>query len=691
MDKWARRAFIVLLALLFIVGASSSQEGGGAVDSRYVGSIPAPEFPTGLDWLNVPNPLTLDGLRGKIVILDFWTYGCINCIHMIPVLEQLEEKYAEEIVVIGVHSAKFENEGQTENLRQIVQRYDLRHPIINDNQFVVWRRYGANAWPSFVVIDPRGNVVAVQAGEIPFDAFDQYIGAMVQYYDQLGLGDIDRTPLEIALEGAGNPGTPLLFPGKVTTDPIGRRLFIADSNHHRIVVADLQTYEVLDVIGMGRRGFADGGYEMAQFNKPQGMAIAGDTLYVADTNNHAIRKVDLIAKEVTTLAGTGTQGRGGTPPGTVLLDPLSTDLRSPWDVAMGADDILHIAMAGTHQLWAMNLRDNTLYPTVGNGRESLINRTLADSELAQPSGLYYQDGLLYFADSESSSIRVADFNNDVVRTLAGPEIGVGDATERNILFLFDDIDGPVGLSRLQHPLDVVGTPDGQLYVADTYNSKIKVIDLANNNITTAYGLGGTGGYRDGEANVASFDEPGGLDYAEGKLYVADTNNHVIRVIDLASETVSTVQFPNVERLLLASNPVNVIGGNRAQDEVIDLGEKTLNGEDSALVLVIELPQGYKINSLIESTLTLSEDSVVQLADGQRNAAIKGATNTLPLAIPDSDGGALRAELTLFYCLEGDEGLCFIDEVTYIARIRIAADGEKRLELQRVIKPPTLTQ
>ncbi len=689
MKSGIRAVLVVLLALLLISGAVLSQEGGEGVDSRYVGSIPAPEFPSGLDWLNVPQPLTIDGLRGKIIILDFWTYGCINCIHMIPILERLEEKYAQEIVVIGVHSAKFENEGQTENLRQIVQRYDLRHPVINDNQFIVWRRYGANAWPSFVVIDPRGNVVAVQAGEIPFEAFDQYIGAMVQYYDQLGQGDIDRTPLEVALEGAGNPGTPLLFPGKVTTDPIGRRLFIADSNHHRIVVADLQTYEVLDVIGSGRRGFADGGYDVAQFNKPQGMAVSGDTLYVADTNNHAIRKVDLATKQVTTIAGTGQQGRSGVAPGSIFPNPRAVDLRSPWDVALGDGDNLHIAMAGTHQLWALNLRDDTLYPTVGNGRESLINRRLADSELAQPSGLYYQDGLLYFADSESSSIRVADFNNDAVRTLAGPEIGVGDATERNILFLFDDIDGPLGVSRLQHPLDVVGTSDGKLYVADTYNSKIKAIDTTTNTISTVFGQGGDGGYRDGTADVAAFDEPGGLDYADGKLYVADTNNHVIRVIDLATNTVSTVQFPNVERLLLASNTVHVVGGNSAQDEVIDLGELSLISGDSALVLVVELPQGYKINTLIESKLALGDDSIVQLADGQSEAVIRVANETIPVRLSDASGGPLRAELTLFYCLEGDEGLCFIDEVTYIAQITVTAGGAETIQLRRTIVPPAL--
>ena len=244
------------------------------MESRYAGrpDLPAPEFPTGLDWINVPAPLTMAALRGKIVILDFWTYGCINCIHMIPTLQRLEAKYGDALVIIGVHSAKFANEGSTTSIRQIVQRYGLEHPVINDSDFRVWQAYGINAWPTFVVIDPRGNVLALQAGEIPFEAFDRLLSGMVDYFDSTG--ELDRTPLELALEGAGQPAGLLAFPGKVLADEAGGRLFIADSNHNRIVVADLDTYEVLDVIGSGAAGLTDGAYDAASFDKPQGMATA---------------------------------------------------------------------------------------------------------------------------------------------------------------------------------------------------------------------------------------------------------------------------------------------------------------------------------------------------------------------------------------------------------------------------------
>src|SRR5512134_146705 len=205
-------ALLLILSFAFVVSAQDA-------DTRYVGSVPAPEFPSDLDWINSENPLTLAGLRGKIVLLDFWTYGCINCIHMIPVLEQLESQYGDALAVIGVHSAKFANEGQTDNIRQIVERYGLAHPVINDHEFVVWnayQQYGVTGWPSFVVIDPRGNLFAAQSGEIPFEAFDRVIGGMIGYFDSLG--EINRDPIPTVLEGAFTPATALSFPGKVTVD-----------------------------------------------------------------------------------------------------------------------------------------------------------------------------------------------------------------------------------------------------------------------------------------------------------------------------------------------------------------------------------------------------------------------------------------------------------------------------------------
>src|SRR5689334_1823070 len=247
----------------------------------------APAFPTGVDWLNIGAPLTIEQLKGKVVLLDFWTYGCINCMHMMPVLKNLEDKYGNALAIISVHSAKFANEGDTSNIRQVIERYGLTHPVINDNKFAVWNAYadyGVGAWPTFVLIDPRGNILAVQPGEVAQADFERVIGGMIAQFDKLG--EINRDPLPIKLEADAQPPAVLSFPGKVTVDAAGKRLFIADSSHNRLVIADLNTYSVLDVIGTGTGGLKDGSYSEATFNKPQGMALKGDILYVADTDNH---------------------------------------------------------------------------------------------------------------------------------------------------------------------------------------------------------------------------------------------------------------------------------------------------------------------------------------------------------------------------------------------------------------------
>jgi thiol-disulfide isomerase/thioredoxin len=678
-----KKLFIFVLMLLLLPTLALAQEatptpGETPMDSPFAGraDLPAPEFPLAIEWLNVAEPLTMQALRGKIVLLDFWTYGCINCIHMIPVLEQLEEKYPDELVIIGVHSAKFANEGQTESLRQIVQRYELAHPVINDSDFLVWRSYGARAWPTFVVIDPRGNVLAMQAGEIPFEAFDRIISGMVTYFDSTG--ELDRDPIPLALEGEGVPPGLLAFPGKVMVDAEGGRLFIADTNHHRIVITSLESYEVLDVIGTGARGADDGAFDAATFNKPHGMALREDTLYVADTENHLIRAVDLASQTVSTVAGTGEQSRQFYPAGEVGA-ALETAISSPWDVALGDDNRLYIAMAGPHQLWDLALDTGILSVTVGSGREGLVNASLEMSELAQPSGLYYRDGQLYFADSESSTVRVADMTTGTVSTISG--------TSENNLFDFGDVDGESGVSRLQHPLAVVGAEEGVVYIADTYNSRIKRVDLATNTTTTAFGLGSPGGYRDGSAEEAEFDEPGGLAYHEGTLFVADTNNHAIRAIDLEAGTVETVTFPNPEALQIADQ-ITVIGGNSAADETLVLDDQTVAPGDGEIVLRIMLPEGYKLNPDAPSRLEWNNSAeAVEIAETVRAQAIESLEVRVPVTLSEGED-VLFGVAEVYYCEAERESLCFIDRINFEAPVTVsssAAGGE--ILVERTINPP----
>ena len=307
-------------------------------------------------------------------------------------------------------------------------------------------------------------------------------------------------------------------------DEAGNRLFIADSNHNRIVVATLDG-TVTNVIGSGQEGLADGDFDSAQFNHPQGMAVAGEVLYVADTENHALRKVDLSAGSVITLAGNGNQGtrRSGQAPG------QTAELNSPWDLVFH-DDSIYIAMAGCHQLWVMDLQTGMVGPHAGTGAESISDGALAEATLAQPSGIATDGNRLYFADSETSAIRSAELDpKGRVRTI----VGLG-------LFEFGDRDGEGHLVRLQHPLGIT-MRDGALYIADSYNHKIKVIMPVPRSSTTLLGTG-SAGYVDGGAEEAALSEPAGVSIAGGRMYIADTNNHAIRVADMTTWEVSTLDI-----------------------------------------------------------------------------------------------------------------------------------------------------
>lgn len=470
------------------------------------GPIRAPGLEGAVDWLNVGAPITIDQLRGKVVILDFWTYGCVNCMHVLRDLKTLEQRFPEELVVIGVHSAKFANEKSTANLRRILVRYEIEHPVANDANLEIWRRYGAQAWPTRVIIDPAGNLVGTAMGEGNLEGFVNAIRTVVRVFNERG--EINRAPLPLQLERLRHDDQPLLYPGKVLADERSGRLFIADSNHNRIIVSSLDG-KLIEVIGSGLQGDNDGIFSQARFYRPQGLALDGDQLYVADTENHQIRVVDFLARAVHTLAGTGKQAAWGGEGG----DALRIDLNSPWDLAL-KPGILIVAMAGPHQVWVIDLLHDRAYPYAGTGEEARRDGAVNTATFAQPSGLTVDGNTLYVADAESNTIRAVQLPPiNTVTTIAG-----GD------LFEFGDQDGKGDAVRLQHPLGVAAR-NGRVFIADTYNHKIKALDPATGEVTML---------------ASGFDEPGGLSIAGNTLFVADTNNHAIRTVDLSSGKVGTL-------------------------------------------------------------------------------------------------------------------------------------------------------
>ena len=486
------------------------------------GAVRAPEFRSVDAWLNSDQPISLKELRGQVVLLDFWTYCCINCMHVLPDLAYLEDKYADEpFVVIGVHSGKFDQEKDPAHIREAILRHNIRHPVAVDSDYQIWQSYGVNAWPTLVLIDPEGYVVGQVSGEGHREVLDEAIGKLLT--EHRAAGTLAAAPQRFRAEREAFTSSVLEYPGKVRVDAARRRLIISDTNHHRLLVADLDG-QVQHVIGSGEPGLRDGSFAEARFHQPQGVAVSedGQTLYVADTENHALRAIDIARQTVVTIAGTGTQGYNYRSAG----PGREVDLSSPWALAR-AGHALYIAMAGTHQIWTYDLDTQRVAPYAGTGREAAIDGPADAAGFAQPSGLATDGQRLYVADSEVSSIRVLDLAGaGQTRTLAGS----------GELFEFGVRDGVGKLARFQHPLGVALSGD-RLFVADTFNHLVREIDVRSGAVRT---LLGTGKAELGTEEHIGLFEPGGLDVAGDTLYIADTNHHRILAVDLATKHAKVV-------------------------------------------------------------------------------------------------------------------------------------------------------
>lgn len=642
-----------------------------------------PELQAQGEWLNTAGTINLKDLRGKFVVLDFWTYCCINCIHILPELKKLEQAYPNNVVVIGIHSAKFATERDPENVREAILRHNIEHPVFVDPTMAVWRKWNISMWPTIILVDPEGHWIAKHEGEIKFEAFDEVLKRAIPNFRRQGL--LDETPLRFALERDREPPTPLRFPGKVLADAASNRLFIADSAHHRLVVSDLEG-TLIDVIGTGSLGRQDGAFDEATFSHPQGMALHEGILYVADTENHLIRQVDLKARQVSTIAGTGQQARR--PLARAVARATGTQLASPWALLVDRNQ-LYIAMAGTHQIWRMRLPNGGIDVHAGSGVEDILDGPLAPrisyepgiSAFAQPSGLASDGEWLYVADSEGSSIRAVPFDP---RSTVTTVLGTSKQSEAR-LFTYGDRDGPVGSALLQHAV-CVAHQDGRLFIADTYNNKVKELDLARKTIATIAGQSGQGD------SPSQFNEPMGLSVAGNQLYVADTNNHLIRVIELKdSYRVRTLTIDGLN----PPAPRPASGPRIPPADASRTFEPTeVKPTDSSIdmVLNLELPAGYKLNA------NAPFGYFVQLANDERlfDPAVTGKRHAvenpedririeLPL-IAESGKERIRVTLTYFYCREGSEGICKVGTVNWTGQIVVSPDASlDQLVLEHIVE------
>ena len=451
--------------------------------------------------------MTLAELRGKIVLLDFWTFCCINCLHVLDELRELEEKHRDTLVIVGVHSPKFVHEAEHQAVVDAVDRYDVRHPVLDDPELATWKQYAVRAWPTLVVIDPEGYVVAQHAGEGHAHAIASLVTELEAEHAAKGTlrrGDSPYVP------PVAEPGV-LRFPGKAVRLPSGGYL-VADSGHHSLVELAEDGETPVRRIGSGDRGFADGPAGDARFSEPQGLALLPDGgIVVADTVNHALRRVDPATWEVTTLAGTGRQWWQNSPtsgPG------REVDLSSPWDVAW-FDDRVWVAMAGTHQLWTYAPAAGTVAVAAGTTNEGLVDGPAAEAWFAQPSGLAATADRLWVADSETSSLRHVSRETDGSYTVS-TAVGTG-------LFDFGHRDGEAAQALLQHPLGVTALPDGSVAVADTYNHALRRFDPATGEVTTL---------------ATDLREPSGALVVDGDIVVVESARHRLTRLRLPEEALA---------------------------------------------------------------------------------------------------------------------------------------------------------
>lgn len=610
----------------------------------------APEFPKEFAWVNSDRNLLLrEDLKGNVVVLDFWTYCCINCMHVLPDLEYLEQKYTGlPVVVVGVHSAKFDNESDARNIETACARYDIAHPVIVDEAHRIWSEYGVRAWPTLAVIDPEGRVVGMLSGEGNRAALDAIIYTLLE--EGRTRGTLAVAPPAISRTGRVPAASGLAFPGKVLAEPSGKFVFISDSNHDRVIIAD-SSGQVLAVAGTGKKGARDGSFREAQFDNPQGLAFDSEKnlLFAADTDNHLIRRLDLTRGTVETITGTGEQvydrvgGHAGTRQG----------LNSPWDLALAADT-LYVAMAGMHQLWTLDLNTLVARAWVGSGHEDIRDGDGDRAALAQPSGLAIRGDWLYFADSEVSAVRKVNLRTREVKTLVGSG-----------LFDFGDRDSRLARALLQHPLGVAIHGEDVL-VADTYNHKIKRIRESEGTIATISG-------------ELSLYEPGGISVRGSTLYIADTNHDRVMEFDLASGEWREFTLRGLREI----ESVSVTDSVPVRDVAVQ------PGGELRLELAALFSDGIHLNAEAPVHYSLRD------AGNPLAPAIRGSVSppSLPvsLIVPAKKiktGEIYDAQLDLAYCTTEDQSVCVPVTLRWRLRVSGNAQADGIVRLAQPVRPVT---
>ncbi|PJJ47852.1 thiol-disulfide isomerase/thioredoxin [Mumia flava] len=587
--------------------------------------VRAPEL-VGRGWLNTGGAAyDIADLRGRFVLLDFWTFCCINCLHVLDEMRPLEEKYADALVVVGVHSPKFEHEADPDALLAAVERYGVHHPVLDDPELVTWQAYTARAWPTLVLVDPEGYVVAQYAGEGHVHAIDALLEELVPHYEERGTLTRGASPYVPPVEEPGD----LRFPASAVRLPEGSVL-VADAGHGELVELDADGSTVQRRYG--------------GFREPNGLLLLPDEVrrdlpydvVVADTVDHRLVGLALDDGSTTVLAGDGRawmQGDG------------TTSLSSPWDVAWWRDRVW-IAMAGIHQLWTYDPRTGVVAVAAGTTNEGLVDGLPAEAWFAQPSRLAPDGDVLWVADSETSALRrvVVDGTGR-----HGGSVGDDDLRVETVigsgLFDFGFTDGPAADALLQHPLGVAVLPDGSVGIADTYNGAVRRYGPTSGVVSTlATGLA----------------EPSGL------LVGADGRS--VLVVESAAHRLVTVRL---DATATASGSSHVTGR-----PVTDVAPGAVE-----LVVAFTPPPGQHLDDRFgpSSRLVVTATPPALLREGEGSGTDLRRRLVLDAAVGD---GVLHVAAMAASCDDGDApgAACHVHQQDWGVPVRLVEGADARIDL-----------
>ncbi len=646
------RTWLVALGVLAALGAIPAQ----AKTQADAAAIRLPADPLGTvvrhaDWVNVAEPLVPDDLHGRVVLLNFWRFGCADCLSEMEGIAQLEKIYGTQLVVVGIHSWQFKEELSDEAISHAMVANGVQHPVANDANQAIAKAFRVTQWPTQILLNPRGGIEAVYAGEGHFDEMQAAIQRMAKLYS----GHLRHDPVK--LRGDNTVYTLLDYPGGIAYLPMYRNapaLAVADTGHDRVVVSDLQG-KVLEVIGSGAQGHSDGIFEDARFSRPEGVAVHGELVYIADTGNHLLRLANLSTRKVVTLAGTGALAAG---PLKETQPAAKSMLASPWALALWPDENhVAIAMAGNNQLWSYNVADKTVSLLAGSGDKGQQDGPAASAKLAQPSGLAALGNRLFFTDAQTSTLRVLEKGQ--VKTLAGDAAGTAGYKT-----------GPKGGGLMQHPMGLAAVGD-MVFIADSYNHAIRAFDLKKGLLENLAG-GGESGKANGAGSKASFSQPQGLAAQGGSLFVADTDNSAVRVVEVQGQKVSPLAVHE-----------------EAQKEPVALQEALPNvTETDPIRLAMQSP--VRLNLKLKPGWHIHQEgpSYLALFDLVKNNQVvvsfdRGMLLQNRMLIPPRLGMQYKLQGTFFYCEDSKQSVCEVQSIDAPVSFE---DGQEKQHMIDLSKP-----